>query len=231
MPKQLTKKAIKANEIYIRKQKLEKQAKRLEEKLAKRIVSERAKYDKLIEAQKSKIQKKYDEKLNRRIVTINKEYKERKFIEREKVYGRIKKKKPPTTAKLKKKLYTAIQLYARLRDTNINWVWPCISCWKMVRYDNYESDWWHYIPRNYMFTAFDERNINIQCKRCNDCLKWNSTWYREWIIEKYWEDVLKELESNKSKIRDWKHHEIEEKLKYYNKENIKLKSKIVGKKW
>jgi len=49
-PKQLTKKAIKANEIYIRKQKLEKQAKRLEKKLVKRMVSDKAKYDKLIDA-------------------------------------------------------------------------------------------------------------------------------------------------------------------------------------
>jgi len=128
-----------------------------------------------------------------------------------------------STAKLKQKLYKLVQLYSRLRDTDITWFGKCISCWRTVYYK--KADGWHYISRKYMMSAFDPNNINMQCKYCNWQLKWNIIEYRKWLIEKIWEKKVEMLENNKYKLRDWKRSEVIEMIAEYKKKVKQLEAK------
>ena len=41
---------------------------------------------------------------------------------------------------------------------------------------------------------FDERNVNLQCRQCNAWKQGSPTEYREFMLEKYGEEVLVEIE-------------------------------------
>lgn len=115
--------------------------------------------------------------------------------------------KEVTVGQLKKELYKAIQLLARLQEVDKHGYGKCISCWKRVH--RTEADGWHYIPRSHMSTAFDLKNIHLQCKHCNWRLRWNIVEYRKSLIEKYWEDFVLDLENRKNQTKDFTKEELE----------------------
>lgn len=202
---------------------------KLEKKKEKEIIDRQKKIDERFDIQKKKFFDMIEEKKKKEKLKLNKkvDIKYEKKVREIEWKKPLKKheKKPKTTAKLKKELYTAVQLFARLRDSNHVWYGNCISCWGVRHYT--KAVGWHYIPRWYMFTAFDERNISLQCHNCNWPLKWNYAMYRDSLLEKYWEDVVKELEASKNKIRDWKRSDILDKIEYYEKVNAELEKRFL----
>lgn len=112
-----------------------------------------------------------------------------------------------STAKLKKELFTLVQLLARLEDVDPTGFGYCISCWKKINWR--EGDGWHYISRTYMSTAFDLRNIHLQCKHCNWQLHWNLIEYRKNLIRKYWIDLVEELEKKKHETKQYTVEELQ----------------------
>lgn len=127
-----------------------------------------------------------------------------------------------STGKLKKELYTLVQLLARLEDVDHTWFGKCISCWKRI--NRREWDWWHYIPRSYMSTAFDLRNIHLQCKYCNGQLHWNIIEYRKNLIRKYWLDLVEELEKKKHETKHYSVEELQDLIKW-TKQLIEIEKK------
>ena len=115
---------------------------------------------------------------------------------------------------IKNKLYELVQKYARLRDSDKYGWWKCISCWKKVRWD--KADWWHYISRSNLSTAFDPMNIHLQCKYCNGMLHWNYIEYRKNLIKKIGLEEVERLERLKHKTRKRTKQELEEKIDYYS---------------
>jgi len=56
--------------------------------------------------------------------------------------------------------------YIRRRDVdNDSGYGSCISCGKGIHYS--ESDAGHFITRKSLKTRWDERNVNLQCRKCN----------------------------------------------------------------
>lgn len=56
--------------------------------------------------------------------------------------------------------------YIRRRDVdNDSGYGSCISCGKGIHYS--ESDAGHFITRKALITRWDERNVNLQCRKCN----------------------------------------------------------------
>lgn len=108
---------------------------------------------------------------------------------------------------LKKELYKQIQLLARLQEVDKYWYGKCISCWKRVH--RTEADGWHYISRSHMATAFDLRNIHLQCKYCNWWLRWNIVEYRKNLIEQFGEDLVLDLEAKKNETKEFTKEELE----------------------
>jgi len=124
------------------------------------------------------------------------------------------------TAKLKKEVWDIFSKYIRLRDclrtrgvlTDGN----CISCGALRPIN--QCDAGHFINRWYGSTFFDERNVHLQCKRCNnmgETLK-----YRRAIITLYGEGIDVELEDKATEIKNFTIPELEG-LKETYKEKIK----------
>ena len=112
--------------------------------------------------------------------------------------------------------------YIRRRDVDDDTGYgTCCSCNKPIHFT--ESDAGHFIGRQYLSTRWDERNVNLQCRKCNrfeygrqyeyslklgedlssellqksrQMMKLMDFEYQE-IFEKY-RDLLKELKENQS---------------------------------
>ena len=65
----------------------------------------------------------------------------------------------------KTKIDKVFHEYIRRRDVNDNGYGKCISCDKAIHFS--ESDAGHFISRGAMATRYDERNVNLQCRKCN----------------------------------------------------------------
>ena len=61
-----------------------------------------------------------------------------------------------------------------------------------------------------MATAFDLRNIHLQCKNCNGMLHWNLIEYRKSLVEKYWEEMVLDLEKRKHEVKEFTIQELED---------------------
>ena len=160
----------------------------------------------MLETKKKHIQEKLEREKKRKIAQYNRQQAyeidqvRRKYAEEwnwPKVKTKPKKKPTMTTSKFKQKLLTKLQYFSRLRDTDENWIWHCISCWKVWHFRTLQ--WWHFMSRRFLTTAFDLQNINAQCRHCNAptskwWLNWNAEWYKIWLYNKYWKWVWQDLE-------------------------------------
>jgi len=219
------KSAVEINNEYKKKKKAEKEALKLQEKLNKRREKIKAQYEAMKEKKMLEIKKQYERKLGNRLKKTEKQYekmidkKKRKILWKRELK---KNKKTKTTARLKQELYTLVQLYVRLRDSDVMWYGKCISCDRVFHYK--KMDWWHYIWRRNMITAFDPKNINAQCKYCNWQLKWNIIEYRKRLINKIWLWWVLELERSKWKLKNWNRGDIEDMIVKYKKLNKELEA-------
>lgn len=55
--------------------------------------------------------------------------------------------------------------YIRRRDVNSDGYGACISCNKPIHFS--ESDAGHFISRQHLSVRWDERNVHLQCRKCN----------------------------------------------------------------
>lgn len=213
-------KSISCNDAYKAQKKIEKAKQKLESKIAKRVEYYNRQREKKLENYKKKLEEKYTKVIERYKKKQNSklEYHKRK-LEWKKIPKKLEKKVKWTTSidKVKQKVLSLAQLYSRLRDSDENWYWKCISCWKRIHRTKWDG--WHYISRANMNTAFNLNNINLQCKHCNWMLHWNIQWYRANLINKIWEAWVRELEESKTQTK----HRTPEEL---NLMEIALETKI-----
>jgi len=102
-------------------------------------------------------------------------------------------------------------LFIRTRDAGKG----CKSC------GTKESRQWdagHYIPSHRgAALRYDERNIHLQCCRCNDGskLSGNLTMYRMALVRDYGEEYVQELERIGHTKKKWTIPELQEVIEYY----------------
>lgn len=201
-------KSIDCNNAYKVQKKMEKETKKLESKIAKRVEFYKRQKEKRLENYKKKLEEKYSKVIDRykKKQESKLEYQRRK-LEGRKITKKLEKKVNGSIPieKMKQRVLSLAQLYSRLRDSDENWYWKCISCWRRIHRTKW--DWGHYISRANMSTAFNLNNINLQCKHCNWMLHWNIQWYRANLIDKIWEKEVIELEKSK---KETKHRTLEE---------------------
>lgn len=83
--------------------------------------------------------------------------------------------------------------YVRLRDTVAKGWGYCCSCGKIV----VNGDAGHFIGKGFggrSGVRYDERNINLQCRNCNRFHEGNKLEYRKFMLDRYGQDVIDELE-------------------------------------
>jgi len=123
------------------------------------------------------------------------------------------KKKTRSKAAAKRAAQNVINKYCRMRDSYGNGGAHCISCGEWTAYD--ESDGGHFIPTTSSAIRFDERNINLQCRRCNRFMHGNPRHYYKGMLKKYGQKVVDELESREFESKRWSAEELKEIRDYY----------------
>ena len=96
-------------------------------------------------------------------------------------------------SKLKKQLDTLFSKYIRMRDRVSGEYCRCITCGKAINW-KYECDAGHFQSRSKLSTRFDERNVNSQCKGCNNWGSGEQYKHGKAIDEKYGEGTAEQLE-------------------------------------
>jgi len=93
-----------------------------------------------------------------------------------------------TRSQLKKILWKHFSIYIRTRDN-----FTCVCCGRVGSGSGIHAG--HYVTRaacgvDYFFS---EKNVHAQCYNCNNG---NSIPYRKFLLRKYGEEVVKDLETN-----------------------------------
>jgi len=107
--------------------------------------------------------------------------------------------------------------YIRRRDSDWSGRGKCITCPNVKHWK--EMDAGHYISRSKKAILYDERNVNLQCKRCN--ITGEPQLYRKALIGKYGEEVVDELES---RIHELKQFKLADYKRLYEEYTLKLKN-------
>ncbi len=91
----------------------------------------------------------------------------------------------------------AFSLYIRTRDSQKfgGRQFQCISCGRILPIE--QCDAGHYVNRQHQSLRFNEFNVNGQCRHCNRFDEGNMMGYRQGLIEKHGEIVVKRLEAEK----------------------------------
>jgi len=111
--------------------------------------------------------------------------------------------------------------FIRLRDSNKDGYFMCISCGKLVHWK--EGDCGHFINRQHMSLRFSEKNCNGQCRSCNRWDEGNNIGYMRGLVKKYGASIIDELYVKKhhtSKLTDF---EAKTMIDYYKEEVKRLK--------
>jgi len=105
-------------------------------------------------------------------------------------------KKPITLAKLDEKLWKIFSEFIRLRDANENGYGQCVTCGKWLHWTR--ADAGHYWPKGaFRFLKFEEKNVGFQCGGCNRFKEGNQVLFREYLIRKYGEKIVSELDESR----------------------------------
>ncbi len=128
-------------------------------------------------------------------------------------------------AKIKKRLHTKVSKYVRLSNA-VDGYCTCCTCGKSVPWDD-GCDAGHLYERYLIWTAFDIRNIDPQCRQCNSYPGGHAAKHAYFTLKKHGQEVLRELDAlsrkqdlrNSVERKDWLldiEDEIDAKLKGLN---------------
>ncbi|MDR2943452.1 MAG: recombination protein NinG [Treponema sp.] len=94
-------------------------------------------------------------------------------------------------SRAEKKAWVEFSKMIRARD-NIGGNFRCPTCGRTLPIE--EADAGHYITRARKSVMFDEMNVHAQCRHCNRFEEGNHFLYRRWLVDKYEEKKVEELE-------------------------------------
>lgn len=137
------------------------------------------------------------------------------------------KSKPKTLGYYKRQLWPLVSRYVRLRDclltTGTKVEGLCVSCGVLKRYE--DADAGHFVSvASSEFLHYDERNIHLQCKRCNGYLEGNFAGYYNGLKSRFGDgfaNLLLDMHQ-KNPVKQWKVFEIQELIEHYSGQLKKL---------
>jgi hypothetical protein len=129
-------------------------------------------------------------------------------------------KKKPSFKQLKKKLDAVFSQWIRLKDSTSDGLAVCVSCHAVKSWK--EQQCGHYVSRTYLATRWDERNSAVQCMPCNVWKRGNYPAYTLYMLRKYGQEVIEELEALRHKPFKVTAADLEEKIEYFNRKVCEL---------
>ena len=94
-------------------------------------------------------------------------------------------------SRAEKKAWREFSLFIRARDNNGGY-FRCPTCGRTLPIE--QADAGHYITRARKSVMFNEHNVHAQCRKCNRFEEGNHFLYRKWLVEKYGEEEIIDLE-------------------------------------
>lgn len=194
--------------------------------------NKRKKFDRDLEYQLEKLDRKKVAYLSKK----EKEYRKRMLNEIREIEWKPKREYKTEWPKIKPIQFAMkiAQENARLRDTNANWQWRCISCNNLCEWE--ELAWGHRYSRMFSNMCLEKENINAQCHTCNRITwpQWNpalkiktNDMYDRNIEKKFWEGTVQRLKELVMEFTRWesKKYDLSKKIPQLIKENARLWSK------
>ena len=121
---------------------------------------------------------------------------------------------PKSISKLKKEAWRWCSLYNRQKDANYRGYVACVTCGIVKHWK--EGDAWHFLSGRGNSILFEDRGIHFQCKPCNGGFRNQKNSkedvvenYQNYMLQRYGESVVKELERLKTKSRTFTEQELE----------------------
>ena len=119
--------------------------------------------------------------------------------------------------KLKKMADTAFSLYIRQRDSDENGFGKCVTCNTVNHYKKMDAG--HFISRDHAGTRYDDRNVFLQCKRCNIFMSGNKPEFAIFLMKRFGEGIVEDLVKTGNLIvrrRAWDYEELITRFKELN---------------
>jgi hypothetical protein len=134
-----------------------------------------------------------------------------------------KRKKSVSLSDLEKKLDKVFSQYIRLKDADAGGTVECVTCNQLFFWK--ETDCGHFIKRQHRSVRWDERNVGVQCTRCNHYMGGRQDDFSRYIIKTYGYTIFDELMRLKYQTMKFSRLDIQQKIDEYKE---KLESLNVG---
>jgi uncharacterized CHY-type Zn-finger protein len=128
-------------------------------------------------------------------------------------HGHVYAGKKPSLSKLEEKLDKLFSRYIRLSDADEGGTVQCVTCQKLMHWK--ESQCGHWVKRQHRAVRWDERNVGVQCPRCNHFMGGCQDEFGLHIITKYGESVFQELMQLKHKVMKHTRSDLEALIDLY----------------
>jgi len=137
---------------------------------------------------------------------------------------KVKKKSRSTTKRRSKSLLirladAAFSKHIRSKDA-VDGIAECVTC--SLRKPWKELQAGHFVSRSKHALRYAERNVHVQCYRCNVLLKGNYPIYALFLQRKYGDTILEDLYAETFTIKKWSTSELEEMIETWTKKTLKI---------
>lgn len=105
----------------------------------------------------------------------------------------MKKKKKPSLSALETKLDGLFSEWIRRSAADEGGTVQCVTCQKLMFWKNDGAQAGHFVKRQHRAVRWDERNVNVQCIRCNKWLNGNEAEHGAYVIRTHGLEVHEEL--------------------------------------
>lgn len=132
------------------------------------------------------------------------------------------KKKTKSVSQLKKDADSEFSKYIRNKYADYAGYVTCVTCGVSKPIKEMQAG--HYEKRSVNSLRFDERNVHPQCVGCNVFKKGNYPRYATFMVGRYGEGILEQLEEGAKEIKQFKAHELQAIIDDYKEKLEQLKN-------
>lgn len=111
------------------------------------------------------------------------------------------------------KLDRVFSQFVRLSHADEGGTVECVTCGKLMHWK--EAHAGHLYSRRHMATRWDIRNVHPQCCGCNTFRAGEGARYSLYVIERYGQDVLEELDARSRKIHKFTSSDLEHLIAHF----------------
>lgn len=121
--------------------------------------------------------------------------------------------KKVSLSKLKKETWDMFSKWVRLSMASPDGNVECVTCGRIKNYKEMQAG--HFIPGRHGTVLFDERNVHPQCYTCNVVLGGNGPKYYKYMLKRYGQKVIDELENEDRINKQFEFYELETLYHFY----------------